>query len=258
MAYNGHAFHGMAQQPNCRTITGELASSIQTIDPAASPLRHVSRTDQGVHARGQLVSFDSALDIPPKGWVLGLRGRLPAQIAIVACSRVPPGFDPRRHVVAKLYRYRLLVSPVPDPFLEHLAWRVGDRLNQTAMRRELEMLPGMHDFAAFRGAADRRPNTVRTIFSARLVPDLQDCRSLWIEIRGDGFLYHMVRIIVGTVVDVGRNRLPAGAIATALASCRRRDLGMTAPPGGLFLERVDLEDWGAEVWPQFDESPSGA
>ena len=174
-----------------------------------------------------------------------------------------PSFEPHQypqgsiredHVVHKTYRYRILQSKVRDPFLDNSAWRIEQRLNLDLMRAEANDLVGTHDFAAFRGAQDQRPETNRTIFHATLQPDPADRRILWIEINGNKFLYHMVRIIVGTMVDVGRGRTNPGAVRTALASLNRNDLGMTAPPQGLFLSHIQLDEPVADVWPAADDS----
>jgi tRNA pseudouridine38-40 synthase len=228
------------------------------MDPHASVPRQVSRTDAGVHARGQLVSFDTTRDIPSRGWVLGLTRQLPESIAVVAAASVPVSFDPRRHVVNKTYRYRILQSPVRDPFLDRVAWRIEQRLNHDAMQLEALDLLGTHDFAAFRGASDQRTDTTRNIVRTNLFLDAADPRVVNFDITGNRFLYHMVRIIVGTLVDVGRGRTNRGAVRSALASRNRADLGMTAPAHGLELMHVELDDCGVDTWPQVDEPRSRA
>lgn len=259
LAYDGTEFAGMARQANCRTVAGELAGAIETMDPRASQVRQVSRTDAGVHARGQVVAFDSTREISSRGWVLGLTRQLPKSIAIVAAARVAVGFEPRRHVASKTYRYRILQSRVRDPFLDPVSWRIDQRLNQEAMAREAADLIGTHDFAAFRGATDERTDTTRTIVRAQWSRDASDPRLWCFEIEGDRFLYHMVRIIVGTLVDVGRGRTNPLAVRSALASLRRSDLGMTAPAKGLELTHVKFDALvGTERWPSVDEAGSPA
>ena len=253
LAYDGHEFSGMAKQANARTVGGELEGAIRAMDPRASAIRQVSRTDRGVHARCQVISFDTSKEISCRGWVLGLTGHLPASIAVIRAAAVEAGYDPRGHVLHKTYRYCLLQSRVRDPFLDHTAWRIEQRLNQEAMFAETNALIGTHDFAAFRGAQDQRPETCRTIYSAQWLRDLTDSRVWWFEITGNKFLYHMVRIIVGTLVDVGRGRTKPGAVKTALSSLRREDLGMTAPSQGLYLSHVQLDEPVTEAWPQVDD-----
>ncbi len=249
VAYLGRGYCGLARQPEQRTIAGALDGAVRAIDPKASLVRAVSRTDSGVHARDQRVAFDTALDIGSKGWVHALNQHLPEEIVVCRAARVPVGFDPRDHAVRKTYRYTILRSSVRDPFRVGMAWRVADRLNQTLMVTEARALLGPHDFQAFRSAADQRIDTIRTLHSARLIDGMADPRCLDIVVEGDRFLHRMVRIIVGTLVDVGRGRLAPGAISRALASGSRRDLGMTAPPDGLCLESVVLCDEGQDSWP---------
>jgi tRNA pseudouridine38-40 synthase len=137
---------------------------------------------------------------------------------------------------------------VRDPHLHHRAWRVDDRLNHAAMEAEAAALTGQHDFRAFRSSTDQRTETVRTIFRASLA-DGSDTRVLCIEIEGDRFLHRMVRIIVGTIIDVGRGRLEPGAVYRGLSTGDRRVLGITAPPDGLYLAKLELDDEGQGKWP---------
>lgn len=249
LAYDGAAFAGFAPQANARTVASVLMEAIRQMDPEASSLRVASRTDSGVHARGQIACFDTTRNIPPRGWLLGLSGLLPPQIAVLRVARVEVRFNPSKRASGKTYSYSILQGSLRDPFLESRSWRVYERLDIERMRREAEMLLGTHDFIAFRGIQDMRTNTIRTMRSVRLEPRADNPRCLVFEIQGDRFMFRMVRIIVGTLVDVGRGNCPPGAIQRALQSLDRDDLGMTAPPDGLFLERVELDDAGRDEWP---------
>jgi tRNA pseudouridine38-40 synthase len=249
VAYLGTHFAGFARQTNGRTVQGELDGAVRGMDPKASLVRGASRTDSGVHALAQPVAFDSSLDVPPRGWVLGLARHTGAEIAVVGAARVPVGFDPRHHSLGKTYRYVIFQSAVRDPFQEDRAWRLPDRLNHERMRVEAAALLGRHDFRAFRSATDERVDTVRTIVRADVREDERDPRLLVIEVEGDRFLHRMVRVIVGALVDVGRERLDAGAITRALKSGDRGALGITAPPGGLYLWRTRLDEEGQHKWP---------
>jgi tRNA pseudouridine38-40 synthase len=254
LAYDGAPFSGWARQRDLRTVAGELQGAIETIDPRATELRGVSRTDAGVHARGQLASFDTARDIDGRGWVLALSKHLPREIAVVRAARVPAGYDPRRHAIRKHYRYVIVNSSVRDPFLETRAWRLHGKLDVSAMQREAERLLGRHDFRAFRSVADVRRETVRNILRAEVRSqggNTDTARVLTFDIEGDRFMHNMVRIIVGTLAEVGRGRLAEGVISKALETGQRRDLGMTAPPDGLYLERIDLTETGEDPWPAF-------
>jgi tRNA pseudouridine38-40 synthase len=250
VAYDGRPFSGFARQPNARTIAGELDGAVRAVVPGASLVRGASRTDAGVHARGQRVAFDVDQELPPRGWVHALNAQLPKEIAVVRAASVAPGFEPRFRALEKTYRYVLLESTVPDPFLVGRAWRIGDRLNHEAMREAAQALVGEHDFAAFRGADDERENTVRQIFRIAVRSASSDgLRTAEVEVCGNGFLYRMVRIIVGSLVDVGCGRLEPGALRRALTEKSRTLLGRTAPPDGLCLDRIVLEDDGTDAWP---------
>ena len=249
VAYDGRRFSGWARQTNARSVAGELDGAIAAVDPNASKTRGLSRTDAGVHAKEQLASFDTDKDITLRGWVLAISQHLPDEIAIVRAARVEPGFDARRFLTRKVYRYTVLHSLVRDPFLEGRAWRIMERFNHSDLNALAQVLVGKHDFAAFRGAADTRTETVRQIFRIDVRPAHNDDRITLIEVEGDKFLYNMVRIIVGTLIDIGRERRPKDALVRALASHARTDLGITAPPDGLCLERVVIDLQKLDAWP---------
>lgn len=246
VAYDGRLFSGWAPQKNARTVAGELLGAIQAIDPTVKEVRGASRTDAGVHARGQIAAFDTEKATPPKGWALGLAAHLPDEIGIRSAARAPLGCQPRHASIRKHYRYHLLRDPLRDPFWAGRAWRLSHHLDVELANREAEALVGTHDFAAFRASGDERTETVRTIESVSLSELHDDPRVLVIDVVGNAFLYNMVRIIAGTLVDVARRRLPQGAVLRGLASKRRDDLGMTAPASGLVLmsieHRIPTED----------------
>lgn len=249
VAYDGRRFSGWARQTNARSVAGELEGAIFAIDPKATRTRGLSRTDAGVHAKQQLVAFDTDKDITLRGWVLAISQHLPDEIAIVRAARVEPGFDARRHLTRKVYRYTVLHSLVRDPFLEGRAWRILERFNHSYIHELAQSLVGTHDFAAFRGAADTRTDTVRQIFRIDVRPAHNDERITLVDVEGDKFLYNMVRIIVGALIDIGRERLPKDALLRALESHARTDLGITAPPDGLCLERVVIDLQKLSAWP---------
>lgn len=252
IAYDGRRFAGFARQPEQRTVAGELLGALRAVDPAVREVRGASRTDAGVHALDQRVAFDPSVDIPPRGWAFGLARHLPEDIAVRRASLVARGFVPRFASVRKRYRYRITFDPLRDPFLEGRTWRVPERLDASliaAIAEEARPLAGTHDFAAFRSSADERDSTIRTLFTVAPERDPADPRTLWIAVEGDAFLHNMVRILVGTLLDVARGRRPPGAAARALASGRRTDAGITAPPDGLVLDRVWLSDEGESPFP---------
>ncbi len=249
VAYDGGPFSGWAKQDGTRTVAGELLGAIQAMDPSVAEVRGASRTDAGVHARGQLAAFDPSRDIAPKGWALGLSAHLPAEIAVRQAARVPDGCDPRSIAVRKRYRYLVLRDVLRDPFWEGRALRFSHQLDIHALRKEARALVGTHDFAAFRSSSDARTNTVRTIEDVRVEHVASDSRVLAIDVVGNAFMHNMVRIIVGTLLEVARGRLAPGAIARGLASKSRGDLGMTAPAQGLYLESIDHSLSLDDAWP---------
>jgi tRNA pseudouridine38-40 synthase len=249
VAYDGQDFHGWAAQRGARTVEEVLRGAVLAIDPRAKGVRGTSRTDAGVHAEGQLVAFDATVAIPPRGWALGLNRHLPADVAVRSARAVPAGFAPRFAARGKRYRYRVLVDPIRDPTVRGRAWRVPE-LDASAMAGEALTAVGTHDFASFRGAADQRPSTVRTLTRVDVEREA-DPRIVAVVVEGDAFLYNMVRILVGTMVDVGRGRLPRGAVASAIERRARPSAGTTAPAHGLVLEHVDviLPEGAGERWP---------
>jgi tRNA pseudouridine38-40 synthase len=249
LAYDGAPFSGYVKQTNGRTVAGEVEGAIATVDPKASSTRGVSRTDAGVHARGQLVAFDSTKDIDSRGWVLALNQQLPREIAVVRAARTRATFEPRRLVVSKTYVYRILESRTRDPLIDQFAWRIPYRLNHSLMREAAKVIQGEHDFRAFRGAADSRQETVRHLFRIELRAAANDSRITELVVTGNKFLYNMLRIIAGTLVDIGRSHLPPDAFSRALKSGLRKDLGITAPPEGLVLEEIELSEMGTDHWP---------
>jgi tRNA pseudouridine38-40 synthase len=249
VAYDGRRFAGFARQPNARTVAGELDGAVRSVSPRASLVRGASRTDAGVHARGQRAAFDSELSIPARGWVMALNAALPEEIVVVRAASIANGFEPRFHAERKTYRYSLLESEISDPFLTGRCWRIGERLNHDAMRAAAAPLIGEHDFAAFRAAGDERTDTVRRLLRIEVRKDRHDPRLTEIVVEGNRFMYRMVRIIVGSLVDVAAGRLEAERLVHALERRERSLLGRTAPPDGLCLDSIVLDDEGKGEWP---------
>jgi tRNA pseudouridine38-40 synthase len=250
LAYDGADWAGIAVQNNARTVGGALLAALARFDPAIDKLRLASRTDAGVHARAQRVSFDTTKDVPCRGWVLGLNRHLPPSIRVRWASRVSHGFNPRFEARGKRYRYLLACEPVGDPFLARRAWHLyglaADDVVEP-LRNELNAALGRHDFSAFASASDEREHRERTL--TRVAVERLGASLVAIDIEGDHFLHNMVRILVGTAVDVARGHLPPGALGEALASRDRRAGGQTAPAAGLYLEALKLTTDGEDRWP---------
>ncbi len=258
VAYDGTAFHGWARQPGQRTVQGALEAAVQTMAGHPVVCRGAGRTDRGVHALGQVVAFESARDIPPRGWLRGLNQVLPDDVSVRASAACEPGYDPRFDAIDKTYRYRLLVDDERDPLLRHRVWRLPpsswhperartperptDALDLRAMQDAARRLLGTHDFRAFRAADDTREQTTRTLDRLEIQPGwADDPRQIAVTVRGTAFMKNMVRILVGTLLDVARGRRTSDEVAALLGPHARREAaGPTAPPEGLTLVEVRL------------------
>jgi tRNA pseudouridine38-40 synthase len=249
VAYDGRDFAGWAPQKDQRTVSGALLDALRAMRPGITEVRGASRTDAGVHARGQRAAFDVEPGISTRGWVLGTAAHLPSTIAIRRATRVAAGFQPRHASAGKRYAYTLVCDVARDPFFEGRAMRIGGSLDLDLMSREAETALGTHDFAAFRSSADTRENTMRTLTRFSIEQDPSDPRVVRAIVEVSAFMHNMVRILVGTLVDIGLGRRPPGAFAQALDSRSRADLGQTAPPEGLCLEDARLTNEGEDAWP---------
>ncbi len=237
IAYDGTDFHGWQRQPGLRTVQGELEAVVWRVVRHPADVVGASRTDAGVHARGQCAQLVTDSAIPDENLLRAINHRLPADLTIVRITRVRDDFDAIRSAVGKLYRYRIYNtprSPVVD-LVQRCTWHVPFRLDIAAMRAAAAGLVGRHDFSSFASAGCTRENKIRSVHevSIRLSgPEIS------IDVAGDGFLYNQVRNMVGTLVEVGRGHWGPGRVAEILAGRDRRLAGPTAPPQGLCLEQV--------------------
>jgi tRNA pseudouridine38-40 synthase len=233
--YDGTDFAGWQRQPGQRTVQGCLEDAIREMTGEEVFVRGAGRTDAGVHAAGQVGSFRLAARIPEHGLLRGLNTHLPPDVAIVDVAEVDADFDARFSARGKLYRYEVWNHLVRSPLRARRSWHVRQPIDGDAVRRAAAALVGEHDFRAFRAADCERRTTRRVV--RRLEVDRQG--ALWsFEIEATAFLKNMVRIVVGTLVDVGRGQLPADAVSRMLETGDREAGGMTAPPQGLTLVRV--------------------
>ena len=237
VAYDGGAYAGWQIQPNGPTVQAAMEGALARILQEPVRVRAAGRTDAGVHAREQVVDFADAGVRDIETIVHGGNALLPPDIRILSAVEVPEAFDARRHAMEKEYRYFLYLSPVDSPFLSRYAWHIEKHLDLDAVRHGLSHLVGKHDFSSFRGQGCNALSPVRTIFRAEVarhdVPGL-----ISIDVAGAGFLRHMVRDIVGTVVNAGRGKHSADHVGEILRARERSAAGVNAPPHGLFLWRV--------------------
>jgi tRNA pseudouridine38-40 synthase len=245
VAYDGTDFHGFAAQPGVVTVAGTLVGAIATVTGADIDLACAGRTDAGVHAFGQVVSFDlpaSAVDGDRTDRLRASLNRLCAPSVVVRSVEVAADdFDARFSARARTYRYSVLGGPVPDPFRVRTVWHVPEALNVRAMTLACDPFIGEHDFSSFCRAATRVDGTaaplVRRVTDARWVTDPDGTLQFWVT--ASSFCHQMVRSLVGTLVEVGRGRRRAGDMMGILAARDRHAAGQLAPPSGLCLWRVD-------------------
>jgi len=235
ISYDGTAYKGWQSQANGRTVQDQIEKAIKKVFGKKHTLYGASRTDSGVHAKCQAANFKTTNPIPLKKIAHALNAYLDEDIAVVKAEEAGRSFHARFDARGKHYRYQVLLNPHRDPFEEKYSWRVPYKLNVPRMRREAKVLLGRHDFKAFQAADKRERSSTRRI--TRL--DIKKRKDhLVLDIEGDGFLYNMVRNIVGTLVDIGRGYLPEASMKTILKSRDRRKAGPTAPAKGLFLIKV--------------------
>jgi tRNA pseudouridine38-40 synthase len=233
--YDGTDFAGWQRQPGQRTVQGVLEEGIREMTGESVFVRAAGRTDAGVHADGQVATFDLELNIPPHGFLRGLNSILPADVALVDVALAAPDFDARFSARGKVYRYTVWAHFVRSPLHARRTWHVRQPLDLEAIRAAAAGLVGEHDFRAFRASDCERRTTRRIV--RRIEVDRQGAR-LTIEVEATAFLKNMVRILVGTLIDVGRGRLTPEAVSRMLETGDRAAGGMTAPPQGLTLLRV--------------------
>ena len=236
LAYDGTAYLGWQVQPQGPTIQSVLQQCLETITGERVLVKGSGRTDAGVHALGQVANFHTTSTMDPQAFARALNSVLPSAIAVIGADEVDAAFDAQFSAVNKLYRYRVFNSTVRSPFEQGRSWHINTILDVELMSESACILLGNNDYSSFRahGCVARSP--IRTISRCDII---RDHDVVLFEIEADGFLRHMVRTIVGTLVDVGRHRFSPSDFSTILAARDRTRAGRTAPPHGLYLVRVD-------------------
>lgn len=241
LQYDGTNYVGWQRQATGTSIQGLLEDALEPIAGTRVTVHGAGRTDAGVHALAQVASVAFGGVLEPAVLARALNAMLPTDVRVLSVVDVPPGFHARFSATGKTYEYRIVNGPIVSPFLVRYVWHLPHTLRVDAMKSASTHLVGCHDFAAFQGAGSDVGSSKRTIWSI----EWQDGRGhdvpLVIRIRGDGFLRHMVRNIVGSLVDIGAGRWPPERMVEILASRDRARAGVTAPPQGLFLTTVDYE-----------------
>jgi tRNA pseudouridine38-40 synthase len=240
LAYDGTDFVGWQRQANGRSVQALIEESLSRVEGTAVTVVGAGRTDAGVHALGQVASVSLSHGLGAPALRRALNATLPPDVRVTAVEPAAPGFNARFAAQTKTYRYRLICGEFISPFDRNFAWHVPVSLDVAGMRRASARLEGRHDFAAFQSAGSDVTTTERTLLASQLtsVEKTNETREIVYEVTGDGFLRHMVRAIVGTLVEVGSGRLQPDDLADILASRDRQRAGPTAPAHGLFLVGV--------------------
>ena len=257
ITYDGTRLVGWQRQAEGTSVQGLLEEALARLDGAPVTVHGAGRTDAGVHAFGQVASAQLTCEHPPEILRRALNAILPPDVRVVDVCEAEPAFHARFSARAKTYRYVLRNAAIVSPFEHRYVWHVPEPLDLDAMQAAAWTLLGTHDFAAFRSTGSTSTTTVRTIMRSEIstqtgvswaLPfggpdgvqaDRDDLTRIVYEVSGSGFLRHMVRAIVGTLVDIGRGRYPPGRMTALLEDGSRSDAGATAPAQGLFLVRVD-------------------
>lgn len=252
LEYDGTDFVGWQIQPNGRSIQEAIEKALATL--LGEPVRVTAsgRTDAGVHAKAQVATFRTGHRIPLRGLVLGMNSILPADVSVAEAREVDPDFDARRSASGKRYVYRISNRPTRSALRRRSHWEVFSPLDLRAMREAAALLLGTHDFAAFRAADCNAATTVRQLRRLEVVEG--DDREVLVIAEATAFLKHMVRNLVGTLVEVGQGKRDASSMTELLRSRNRTLAGRTAPPQGLILDEVF---YGERVSGAHDEVESG-
>lgn len=251
LAYDGTDLYGWQRQPARPTVQGLLESAVGTILGEKLAVWGSGRTDAGVHAANQVANFKTSCPIPCPNLVKALNDLLPCSVRIKEASDVPLSFHARYGAVSKTYRYRILLAPIASPFIVRFVYHYPYPLDRGRMTEAARFFLGKHDFTSFAAAEvrseastdhaakerSRDRDRVRTLFSSRFLWRAKTSILIY-EVRGNGFLHHMVRNVVGTLIEVGRNKLKPADIPEILKARDRSQAGPTAPAQGLCLWKV--------------------
>ena len=234
--YDGTNYHGWQVQPNATTVQGRIVEAIETLTGEHVKLIGASRTDEGVHALGQVANFFTNAKIASDKFCLALNAHLPDDIVVIRSEEVPDEFNARYDSRGKKYRYIIHNRYTRSALWDKRAYHVKHRLNVDLMNNAAKFLVGTHDFSSFRASGGGAKTSIRTIHDVCVTKQQDDL--VVIEIRGDGFLYNMVRIVAGTLVDIGVKDVDPTRMRRILDAMDRKVAGHTAPPQGLYLVDV--------------------
>ncbi|HIF70869.1 MAG TPA: tRNA pseudouridine(38-40) synthase TruA [Deltaproteobacteria bacterium] len=248
LAYNGTHYRGWQIQPHDPTLEGLLEQALLKLTGQAVKVHGAGRTDAGVHALNYPASFRLDTRFSPEKWRGALNSKLPEDVVVKYVQPVNPEFHARHSAIGKHYRYLIHNCPYADPFRPNSVWWVRRKLDIATMRKAASRLVGTHDFSAFRSVHCASPNPVKELCELQVEHTPSQPGSLRIEAKANSFLQHMVRILVGTLVDVGLGKLSPDEVGAILKSRDRTLGGQTAPPHGLYMFRTIYPD-GLVEWP---------
>lgn len=233
--YDGTAYHGWQSQRNADTVQERIVEAVERLTLCKVNLFGSSRTDAGVHAMGQVAHFHIDCPVPTENFRRALNRILPDDIVITEVSDVAPDFDAIKDTISKRYRYTIFTGPVVPVMQVRFCWHRPGLLNVEAMQQAAGCLVGAHDFKSFASSGDKRQSSVRTILDCSVS---RQSEYVYIDVEADGFLYNMVRNIVGTLVEIGRGRWPWNKIEAILSARDRTVAGPLAPACGLCLMEI--------------------
>ncbi len=239
IAYDGTDYHGWQIQPGLRTVQGTLCDAVSKVCQTQTHVQGAGRTDAGVHAQGQVGVFKTCHDHAVETLHLAINQHVPSDIVVRHAAEASPDFDVIRHVTQKHYQYTLHLSRVPGVHTARFSWLYPGPLACHTMQEAAQYIVGEHDFRSFACTVASDQNTVRVLDTCCVHFSEQDPSYLLIDVKGRGFLHHMVRIVVGTLVDIGKGHWPASHMPEILAAKDRKAAGYLAPPQGLCLMAVD-------------------
>lgn len=234
--YDGSAYHGWQYQDNVKTVQDLLERALSRVANQPVTVVCAGRTDAGVHATGQVVHFDTEVERSERSWTFGANANMSSDISVLWAKSVADDFHARFSATARTYRYVLLNQDIRPGILKNaVGWHIK-HLDETRMHRAAQYLIGEHDFSAFQGSGCQAKHAVRTIYHIEIV---RKGRMVVFEVKANAFLLHMVRNLVGTLIEIGQGTKPVSWMSEVLHSQDRRAAGVTIMPNGLYLVSVD-------------------
>lgn len=234
--YDGSAYHGWQVQSNALTVQEEFQNAVEKVLGSRLDVKGCSRTDSGVHANMYCLTLDTDMDISCSNVVLALNTYLPKDIAVIACVEAESDFHPRYSCKSKQYVYKIYNGKIRNPFYEKYAYHYRYNLDAEYLNREAKAFVGTYDYSGFCSIKSDVEDTVRTVYSASVK---REGEFVYFTFEADGFLYNMVRIMVGTLLFINEGKIKSGELKDIIMSKDRTRAGKTAPPHGLYLNKVN-------------------